>query len=50
MPLYLNIFVEVVQTFLKVSALKSLAYARTELHFKLTQRVVLAPELPKNKL
>lgn len=38
---YLNVFVLVVQSFLKVPALKSLAPTQTEPPFKLTQLVVL---------
>jgi hypothetical protein len=39
--LYLNVFVGVVQAFLKVPALKALAPTQTEPPFKLTQLVVL---------
>jgi hypothetical protein len=40
--LYLNVFVGVVQAFLKVPALKEMAPTQTELPFKLAQLVVLA--------
>jgi hypothetical protein len=40
--LYLNVFVGVVQAFLKVPALKALAPTQSEPPFKLTQLVVLA--------
>ena len=40
--LYLNMFVGVVQTFLKVPALKAMAPTQTEPPFKLAQLVVLA--------
>jgi len=40
--LYLNVFVGVVQAFLKVPALKAMAPTQTELPFKLAQLVVLA--------
>jgi hypothetical protein len=39
--LYLNVFVLIVQSFLKVPALKALAPTQTETPFKLTQLVVL---------
>jgi hypothetical protein len=39
--LYLNVFVLIVQLFLKVPALKALAPTQTEMPFKLTQLVVL---------
>lgn len=39
--LYFNVFVAVVQSFLKIPALKELAPTQTELPFKLTQLVVL---------
>jgi hypothetical protein len=42
MALYLNVFVAVVQAFLKVPSLKALAPTQTEPPFKLTQLVVLA--------
>jgi hypothetical protein len=40
--LYLNVFVGVVQAFLKVPALHAMAPTQTEPPFKLTQLVVLA--------
>ncbi len=40
--LYLNVFVAVVQAFLKVPALRAMAATQTEPPFKLTQLVVLA--------
>jgi hypothetical protein len=40
--LYLNVFVGIVQAFLKVPALKEMAPTQTEPPFKLTQLVVLA--------
>ena len=40
--LYLNVFVAIVQSFLKVPALKSLAPTQSEPPFKITQLVVLA--------
>jgi hypothetical protein len=40
--LYLNVFVLVVQSFVKVSALNALAPTQTEPPFALTQAVVLA--------
>jgi hypothetical protein len=42
MALYLNVFVAIVQAFLKIPALKDLAPTQTEPPFKLTQFVVLA--------
>jgi hypothetical protein len=42
LALYLNVFVGVVQAFLKTPALKALAPTQTELPFKATQLVVLA--------
>jgi len=42
MALYLNVFVAIVQAFLKIPALKDLAPTQTEPPFKLTQLVVLA--------
>jgi hypothetical protein len=41
LALYLNVFVGVVQAFLKIPALKALAPTQTEPPFKLTQLVVL---------
>src|SRR5438105_15700528 len=40
--LYLNVFVGVVQAFLKLPALKAMAPTQTEPPFKITQLVVLA--------
>lgn len=40
--LYLNVFVAIVQAFLKIPALKAMAPTQTELPFKLTQVAVLA--------
>jgi hypothetical protein len=40
--LYLNVFVLIVQSFMKVPALRALAPTQTEPPFKLTQLVVLA--------
>jgi len=42
MALYLNVFVAIVQAFLKIPALKAMAPTQTEPPFKLTQLVVLA--------
>jgi hypothetical protein len=42
MALYLNVFVGVVQSFLKIPALHAMAPAQTEPPFKFTQLVVLA--------
>jgi uncharacterized membrane-anchored protein len=42
LALYLNVFVGVVQAFLKMPVLKTLAPTQTELPFKATQLVVLA--------
>ncbi len=42
LALYLNVFVLVVQLFMKVPALKALAPAQSEPLFKATQLVVLA--------
>lgn len=41
LSLYLNVFVLIVQLFMKVPALKSLAPTQSELPFKLTQLIVL---------
>ncbi len=42
MALYLNVFVAIVQSFLKIPALKELAPTQTEPPFKITQLLVLA--------
>jgi hypothetical protein len=42
MALYLNVFVLVIQSFLKISALKALAPTQTEPPFAVAQLIVLA--------
>ena len=42
LALYLNVFVAVVQAFLKIPGLKAIAPTQTEPAFKLTQLLVLA--------
>jgi hypothetical protein len=42
LALYLNVFVAIVQAFLKIPALNAMAPTQTELPFKLTQLAVLA--------